>query len=88
MSPVARPAAPARRKRKLSFKETQELAVLPDQIDALEQERIRLFATLTDPAATKSGGAAKATARLKALEVDLATATARWETLELIQTDG
>ena len=36
------------RKRKLSFKEAQELEALPDRIDALERERDALYASLSD----------------------------------------
>ena len=93
-APAAKPAAPAAlrtpgasQKRKLSFKESQELAALPERIDVLERERDQLFATLADRAALKSGGAAKANARLKALATELAAATARWEVLEEAQAE-
>ena len=83
--PAAERLAPrADKKRKLSFKETQELATLPQRIDALEREREQLFATLASPAALKAGGAAKANARLKQLAAELSTATSRWEELELV----
>ncbi|MEO8635432.1 MAG: ATP-binding cassette domain-containing protein [Gemmatimonadales bacterium] len=79
-----RPAPSAHKRRKLSFKETQELAALPERIDALEGERAQLFATLADRSALKNNGAAKANARLKVIETELASATARWEALELV----
>jgi ATP-binding cassette subfamily F protein uup len=80
------PAAPrqADRKRRLSFKETQELAALPERIEALERERVQLYASLADPALLRVGGAAEVSARLRVLEVELAAHMARWEALELI----
>ncbi len=82
-TPAARPSPTADKRRKLSFKESQELATLPERIDALEREREQLFATLASPTALKAGGAAKANARLKQLATELAAATSRWEELEL-----
>jgi ATP-binding cassette subfamily F protein uup len=80
------PAAPkAERRRRMSFKETQELAALPDRIDACERERETLYATLADPAVLRDGAAvAEATARLAALDAEIAQLTARWEELETI----
>ena len=78
-SPAPPPKRAARRrrqrrakpkKRKLSFKETRELAALPDRIDALEREREQLYASLADPALLRDGAAVVAAkARLAALEV-------------------
>jgi ATP-binding cassette subfamily F protein uup len=77
------PAAPAaEKKRKLSYKESQELAGLPDRIERLEAERASIFAALSDPAQLKSGKAATMSGRLKELEVELRRAEARWEELE------
>ena len=91
----ARPAAPTssaskpEKKRRLSFKETRELETLPERIDALEREREQLYATLTDPAVLRNGGAvADARGRLGALEVEIADLTARWELLETIAAEG
>jgi ATP-binding cassette subfamily F protein uup len=76
-------SAPKSAKKKLSFKEQQELAGLPDRIEGLEEERDALFASLADPAFVKQGKqAAAATARVSAIEAELAAATARWEQLE------
>ena len=76
-------SAPKSARKKLSFKEQQELAGLPDRIEGLEQERDALFASLADPAFVKQGKqAAAATARVSAIEAELAAATARWEQLE------
>jgi ABC transport system ATP-binding/permease protein len=74
-----RPAAP----KKLGYRETMELAALPDRIDALERERERLYASFTEPALLRDGAAmSDAQARLAALDVEIGAATARWEELE------
>jgi ATP-binding cassette subfamily F protein uup len=93
----SKPAAPARaktatpsapvvpKKRRLSLKETSELAALPDRVDAMEGERDQLFASLADPALLRDAAAlARVRARLAALETELRTAMARWEALESI----
>ena len=82
---VAAPAPPKTKKRKLSFKETNELADLPNRIDALERERETLFASLADPTFLRDGQAVVAAkARLSALESEIPAAIERWETLETI----
>jgi ATP-binding cassette subfamily F protein uup len=99
--PVARPAvpAPARRApvpaakmnkpRKLTFKETKELADLPDRIDALERERDTLYASLSDSALVRDGAAMSAAkARLAALEREIGAAVERWEALETIVSES
>ncbi len=82
----ASPSVPrAEKKRKLTYKETQELSGLPDRIDATEQERAGIYALLADPVFLRDGVAvAASTARLAALDAELATLAERWETLELI----
>jgi ATP-binding cassette subfamily F protein uup len=73
------------RKRRLTFKETQELAALPERIDVLERERAELYASLANPALLRSGSAIVETkTRLEGLETELAAAIERWETLETI----
>jgi ABC transport system ATP-binding/permease protein len=73
------------RKRKLSFRETNELASLPESIDALERERSAIYALLTDPAVLRDGAAtASAKARLLEIESELSSRLARWEELETI----
>jgi ATP-binding cassette subfamily F protein uup len=80
-----RAGKPASRPRKLSFRESAELAGLPDRIDALEGERERLYLSLADPAVLRDGAAvAAARARLATLEAEIAQATERWEALETI----
>ncbi len=81
----AKGAAPVKeRPRKLSFKETRELAELPEQIGLLEAEQETLHATLADPEFYKSAGAevARLNERLAELEKELAAVYARWEELE------
>jgi len=73
------------RKRKLSFRETNELASLPESIDALERERSAIYASLTDPVVLRDGAAtASAKGRLSEIESELAKRLARWEELETI----
>jgi ATP-binding cassette subfamily F protein uup len=73
------------KKKKLSYNESKELAALPDKIDAHEQERSKLYASLADPAFTRDGAALlQANARLVALETQINALTERWEALETI----
>ncbi|HEY2895546.1 MAG TPA: ATP-binding cassette domain-containing protein [Gemmatimonadaceae bacterium] len=86
-TPRRSPASSTRseRKRKLTFRETTELASLPDSIDALEGERERVYASLADPGLLRDGAAtAAAKARLGEIESEIAQALARWEELETI----
>ena len=92
-TPSKRAAAPApprdAKRRRLTFKETGELAALPDRIDAHERERDALYASLADPALARDGAAmADAMARLAALDAEIAALTARWEALETIAADA
>jgi ATP-binding cassette subfamily F protein uup len=83
------PAAKSAKKRKLSFKESAELASLPDLIDAAERERERLFAALSDPAVLRDGAVVVETrARLAEVDVELAALLARWEALETIASEA
>jgi ATP-binding cassette subfamily F protein uup len=88
---AAPPPPPVRapKKRKLSFKEQSELAALPDRIDALEQDRERLYASLADPALLRDGAAvADAHARLASLDASITTLTERWEALETLAAEA
>ncbi len=86
-APPPPPRAP--KKRKLSFRETSELAELPDRIDALEREREQVYASLADPAVLRDGAAVTAAkARLDSLEREVAELTARWEALETIASEA
>lgn len=83
----SRGAASARgeKKRRLTFKETSELASVPDAIDELEREREAVYASLADPALLRDGVATTAAkARLVAIESEIAARLARWEELESI----
>jgi len=80
-------STPARtgKKRKLTYKEQQELASLPDLIDARETERGSLYAQLADPVFLRDGGAVTAaSARLAAFDAELTALAERWELLETI----
>jgi ATP-binding cassette subfamily F protein uup len=76
---------PPKPKQKLSYKETRELETLPGTIEALEEEKQRLTATLNSPEFYASRDLAKIMAandRLKALEKELDEAYHRWDELE------
>lgn len=84
-----KPADKPTRKTKLSFKEKRELEDLPDRIEAAESERTLLYERLADPATQRDASAVQtANARLTALEAELETMLARWESLETIASDG
>ena len=85
-APVAAPKAlKTQKKRRLSFKETTELASLPDRIDAHEREREAVLLSLSDVALLRDGAAvAGVRARLAALDAEIAALTERWEALETI----
>jgi ATP-binding cassette subfamily F protein uup len=87
--PAPTPPPQKTKPRRLTFKETAELAGLPDRIDALERERALLYASLSDPAVLRDGSAVVAAqARLSAVEAELVDLTERWETLETIATQA
>ncbi len=76
------------KKRRLTLKETTELAALPVAIDALERERESAYAALAEPALLRDGAAVSAAkARVAAIEGTIAKQLARWEELETIATD-
>ncbi|HEY4303181.1 MAG TPA: ATP-binding cassette domain-containing protein [Gemmatimonadaceae bacterium] len=85
---VAEPLAQAPRaakKRKLTFKETNELAALPSRIDEREREREGIYASLSDTAFLRDSAAViAANARLAAIDAELEQFLARWEELEMI----
>ncbi len=86
---VAPVALASTRKRRLSYKETSELASLPDEIDKCEQERELIYASLADPSFLRDGAAVvEAKTRLAAIEVELAAMMERWEELETIAREG
>ena len=81
-APVAAKPRPTSTKR--SYKDQRALEQLPQQIEALEQEQAQLHHRLADPSFYQQAGqeVSTVTARLQALEVELAECYARWEQLE------
>ncbi|MBW6486865.1 MAG: ATP-binding cassette domain-containing protein [Syntrophobacterales bacterium] len=74
-----------REKKKLSYKEQQELESLPVRIEALEKEKERLHETLNSPEFYVNRDAGKidrASAELSVLEKKLGMDYGRWEELE------
>jgi ATP-binding cassette subfamily F protein uup len=71
---------------KLGFKEKRELKDLPQQIETLESEQQKLYATLSDPRFYKKPKEEirNVKTRLKDVEHDIETAYRRWEALESI----
>lgn len=71
---------------KLSYKQTQELAKLPREIEHLESEQVRLQALTSDPEfyQKKAIVIADTMEQLRNVEADLLEAYARWEELEKI----
>jgi ATP-binding cassette subfamily F protein uup len=75
--PAAKP-----RKRKLNFKETKELAELPERIEAQEKLRDRLVESLSDPAVLRDGAAVvKVRREMEATEAEIGALMNRWEEL-------
>ena len=84
-----RPGPAKPKTRRLTFRETSELAALPERIDALEREREALYVMLTDPAVLRDGQrVAGARTRLGGLEAEIAELTGRWEELETIAAES
>ncbi|HEY8311078.1 MAG TPA: ATP-binding cassette domain-containing protein, partial [Gemmatimonadaceae bacterium] len=80
---------PAARRRRLTYKEKSELESLPEEIDRREQERERIYSSLSDPAFLRDGTAVSdAKARLGAIDTELAGMMQRWEDLETIARDS
>lgn len=82
LAPASPAAAPA--KKKLSYKEQQELKELPARIETLEQEIAALQARMSDPAFFKSDPATvtATTTALAEKEQSLEMAFGRWSELE------
>ena len=80
----AAPVAGQPQGRKITFAERAELAALPGQIEALEQEQRQLYDTLSDPKLYQENGAdvARIQARLDELDQELEAAYERWTFLE------
>jgi ATP-binding cassette subfamily F protein uup len=82
--PAAKPAEPATRGSRLSFKEKRELEALPDRIAGLEAEQAALQARLGDPSLYQQAPqeVAALKARLDAVDGEIEDALLRWEALE------
>jgi ATP-binding cassette subfamily F protein uup len=80
----AAPRTQADGSRKLSYKETRELAELPGRISALEDEQKEIAARLADPALyqTDPQAANALSARLAEIDDELIALLERWEALE------
>jgi ATP-binding cassette subfamily F protein uup len=80
------PAKPAA-KSKLNWKEAQELAALPEQIRALEEEQTGVTARLSDGTlyVTQASEAKRLQARMVEIDAALESLLARWEALEAKQ---
>jgi ATP-binding cassette subfamily F protein uup len=85
--PAVTAAARAREKPRLSYRETRELATLPDRIAALEGEQAAISARLADAAfyALPVHEQRSVNARFSEIEVELMACLERWETLEAKQ---
>ncbi|MFO1207129.1 MAG: ATP-binding cassette domain-containing protein [Burkholderiales bacterium] len=83
-TPPAAAAPPRARRSRLSFKETQELATLPDRIAVLEAEQKAIGEQLADPALYRERGSevGPLQARFDAIECELLDLLARWEALD------
>ena len=83
-APSDAPAAAKPPKRRLTYKEQQELAVLPAMIEQLEAELAELHQAMAQPDFYKRPGEQLAAeqARLKDLDNQLSAAYERWEELE------
>ncbi|MBS0389260.1 MAG: ATP-binding cassette domain-containing protein, partial [Proteobacteria bacterium] len=88
-STVATPAHAAAR-RKLSYKETRELAALPAEITALEAEQRELTARMCGPDYFRTGADRMRTDRARATEIEtlLMARLERWEQLEALQAEA
>lgn len=74
----------AQRKRKLSYKEQQELDALPGRIETLENEQESLHQRMAEPTFYQGDGVvvSQAKQRLSELADELEVAYARWESLD------
>ncbi len=86
---IAKPERPRQHKerpRVISFKEKKELESLPARIEALEEERNRLFDDLADPEFYREDGTRlpAVKARTEELEREIALCYERWEFLDSI----
>jgi ATP-binding cassette subfamily F protein uup len=85
--PASAPPEAARalpKARRLSYKEQRELEAMPEKIQLLEAEQLRLQAAIADPASFQGPVARGAAAlqRLQSLAAEIESAYARWDALE------
>ena len=81
---ASKPAPLQSKARRLSYNEQRELKTMPEKIQRLEAEQLKLQQTIADPASFQghdSRGAA-ALQRLQPLAAELESAYSRWEELE------
>jgi len=80
----AKESGAAEPKRRLSYKETRELAELPAKIEAFEVELAEIHAAMAEPDFYRQTGdtIAEKQTRVKTLESELERVYARWEELE------
>ncbi|MEE9935711.1 MAG: ATP-binding cassette domain-containing protein [Deltaproteobacteria bacterium] len=81
----SRKEKPPKEKSKLSFRETRELAELPQSIEALEKEKAQLVALLTSPEFYRTSDrkhAEQVHARLAQMDAELEEGYRRWDELE------
>jgi ATP-binding cassette subfamily F protein uup len=80
------PAAvsPPPKTRRLSYKDQQELATMPEKISRLEAEQLQLQAAIADPSLFQGNSerGKAALQRLQSLAEELENAYARWDALE------
>ena len=84
VKPRTKPTRPKAAKTGLTWKEKKELEALPEELEQLEHERDALSETLADPRTYQDDTAdiASLTQKFEAIEEDIATRYARWESLE------
>jgi ATP-binding cassette subfamily F protein uup len=81
--------APRPKKRKLTYKETAELAALPERIATTEAVRDTLFAQMADPVVLRDGARVMGLqAELASREAEIEVLMARWEELETIAAEA
>ena len=84
VSRIEIPIANTKPKVRMSFKEQQQLGLLPGEIEALEAEQRTLLARMAEPSWHRAGAAQVRTdqGRLEQIAAEMAQKFARWEELE------
>src|SRR6202142_4046036 len=83
---LEKPRQQRERPRIITFKEKKELESLPARIEALEEERNKLYGNLGDPAFYRQDGTrlTEIKTRIEVLEKDILLCYERWDVLEAI----